>query len=395
MTRRVYFLGAGFSKALNPLYPTLAELSQIVGRNLRLRHSSGAIRAHLDQLPAQLEADFEQLLSYLYSDWPWKTSGDRHLDMALYEALVYEIWNALSSIQLSSISEEHREFIQFLRAIDDNSVISVNYDNLVEEYKSNNKSARDTNHHLGGLTLRIEERFEPSRRTSKQTPWILENVSISGQPPQKFTCAREWLSTVSFKEFSSVFIAFGKDNPSGRAWANESALKHLFDALNKKEDPYPTKRFAAHAGKTLHLHGSLHWSFDSTNPTIRVTNDQGINRLERIPAIVPPVMDKSRHYANTGLALVWNSAHEAIREAQEIVIVGFSFPPTDISCQFLFKSAIQPGVRVVTVNRDPSIAERYQAVFGSVPNVKLDFSFLGGEDPLTRYIQSEVLKELS
>ena len=91
MKRRVFFVGAGFSKALCSRYPTLSELSASVHESFCLRYKAGAIREHYGELPSGLTADIEKLLSYLYSDWPWKSSVDRDMDRALYKALTYEI----------------------------------------------------------------------------------------------------------------------------------------------------------------------------------------------------------------------------------------------------------------------------------------------------------------
>lgn len=395
MIRRAYFLGAGFSKAINPGYPTLAELSAIVDRNLRARHTTGAIRAHLDQIPAQLRSDFEQLLSYLYSNWPWKSSADRHLDNALYEALVYEIWIALAHLPLTDISEDQRDFIQFLRVIDSNSVISVNYDNLIEDYKTNARSARDLLYHFSGIAVRVEERFETSRKTSKQQPFF-EEPTGDEKNPLRYYFAREWLSEINEEEFCAKFLEFSKNHPKEDSRNQPWNTRTTFRVLTNLAKPGASKTglwdFEVSAGKVLQLHGSLLQRSKDGNQTIRIIDPDGGARLERIPTLVPPVMDKSRHYASNELMIVWNHAHEAIRRAEEIVIVGFSFPPTDISCQFLFKSAIQSGTRVVVVNKDPNVIQRYEAVFSEVDEVKLDFAYVGGDDPLSKYIATEILR---
>ena len=103
MKNRVFFTGAGFSKALCPSFPTLNELSASVVNCFVARNRSGAIRQHFDQLPMGMAQNVEQLLSYLHSDWPWKSSVDKDLDSALFKALIYEISVVLTAIKIQPL----------------------------------------------------------------------------------------------------------------------------------------------------------------------------------------------------------------------------------------------------------------------------------------------------
>lgn len=84
------------------------------------------------------------------------------------------------------------------------------------------------------------------------------------------------------------------------------------------------------------------------------------------------MLDKSHHYGAARIRNQWEKAHGAIQRAFEIVVVGFSFPPTDMSCQFLFKSAMKAGMRVVVVNRDKNVEAAYDSVFEGIPGINLD-----------------------
>lgn len=395
MKSRTFFLGAGFSKALNPAYPTLVELSASVIASFLARYSEGPVRALFDRLPVGLQQDIEQLLTYLYSDWPWKSSVDGDLDKALYKALVYEVAEALRKIEPVPISWYLRMLIHFMRMESSNKIVSLNYDALIEEYRLSDRSFCTL---LKGLDIEVEEPYIADRKTSAQTPWVVgepKKIYASDSKKKLLIAAREWINQVSIDEFRDVIATTSLKPQDSR---DESLFNYTFalQSFRKVADYYPTQRTGfsgegdGNTGKTLHLHGSLHWQ-DTSEPTIRLINSNGHSSLERLPAIVPPVLDKSQHYAAGRLRMIWDNAHAAIQQAKEVIIIGYLFPPTDVSCQFLFKSAVTPGTRIVVVNRDPSIKDRCDSIFGNISGIELDYKFANGADALQRYIAQEIL----
>lgn len=407
MTKRTYFLGAGFSKALNPNYPTLFELSNAVVTNFLARYPTGAIRQHFDGLPNGFATDIEKLLTYLYSDWPWKSSVDKDLDKALYKVIVYEIAEALESIEMVGISQDLRTFIHFLRTVRLNTVVSLNYDTLIERYRFS-ESYSQGSIGLSGLEITIEEVFVAERRTSTENPWVVDGPNVKTAPDKQknfMTAAREWIDRVDFEEFRAA-IAEASLKPSDAidngawSWARASYnnCKKVQDAFYPlANNPLPwvapsfleagKRKVKGDFGSTISLHGSLAWVEDANGPTIRLPDGS----LEKLPAIVPPVLDKSQHYAADRLQTQWIKAHAAIQHSDEIVIIGFSFPPTDISCQFLFASAVKPGCRIVVINCDPNIRDRYDSIFGKIPSTDVDYRYIGFADSLKRYVNTEIL----
>lgn len=404
MKSRTFFLGAGFSKALNPAYPTLAELSASLVSSFKARYPAGAIREHFDRLPSGFDKNVEQLLTYLYSDWPWKASVESDLDKALYKAYVYEIAAALENIPMAPISDDLRMFIHFMRSQSQNKIISLNYDNLIERYRYPSNYGRGSVI-FNQLDLEVEEVFSIDRKTSIAQPWVVETGTneFTKAPRKLMIVAGEWIRNATLEDFRAAISTIvpgyarnGMDDSVGRFY------KHLF----KADDFYPVERnvgmlwslpdaemrkLEGSTGKVLHLHGSVDWRGDSMGPTISLEDPSGVKQLERLPAIVPPVMDKSQHYAAGRFRDQWVKAYAEIQRSDEIVMIGFSFPLTDISCQFLFKSAVRPGTRIIVINPDVSLVERYSTIFQSSEKIELDFSYVGLEASLTRYVQKEVL----
>ena len=81
----------------------------------------------------------------------------------------------------------------------------------------------------------------------------------------------------------------------------------------------------------------------------------GKQGLVSIPLIVPPVKDKKYDAYGELFHMLWEKAASALVEADEIIIIGYSFPRTDLRSNKLFMDAFMqrdsmPKVKVL----DPS-----------------------------------------
>lgn len=95
----------------------------------------------------------------------------------------------------------------------------------------------------------------------------------------------------------------------------------------------------------LKLHGSLNWCSNTTPKQDEHISDELCPALlptqaVETPLILPPVFNKM----NSGdVSPVWRKALEILREAKNIILVGYSLPKTDIYMQYFLKSAIGPN----------------------------------------------------
>jgi len=116
----------------------------------------------------------------------------------------------------------------------------------------------------------------------------------------------------------------------------------------------------------LKLHGSTNWS----RPT--KTDDDGRQevgpltvygsyesiRFPLVPQLVPPTWRKT---LQSGLHHVWSEAVKALQDATNIVIIGFSMPPTDTHFKYLMAAGLQQNIslrRILFVN--PSVKDLEQ-----------------------------------
>lgn len=101
--------------------------------------------------------------------------------------------------------------------------------------------------------------------------------------------------------------------------------------------------------------------------------------LEPEPFIVPPVLQKSALVEEPILRFVWSKAYKELNSATEVAFVGYSFPVTDIAAAFLFREAIPKGTKITVVNNVANGSERdlleanYWSVFDKISEVRFEF----------------------
>lgn len=132
--------------------------------------------------------------------------------------------------------------------------------------------------------------------------------------------------------------------------------------------------------RVLKLHGSLNWFSTHTSPTptqnamfnpnrkLRITRRRIVSpsmtmtkkrATYALPIVVPPVTHKSSVLHND-LRPVWKAAEDALDEADELIVFGYSCPPLDLeSANQLKRSQVKSEATVSVVDPNGQIAARY------------------------------------
>jgi hypothetical protein len=398
---RVYFFGAGLSKAINSDYPTLVELSEIVFRSFAARHEGTAVMNHFGTLPAQLRGNLELFLSYLFSDWPWKTTAEQDLDLSLYRHLTHEICVHLGQIETKEVDEELQEFIRYLR-FHEHGIVTLNYDTLVESLAARFWRTKTgiVQHNYG---LLYEDVSDDVRRTSEDLPYVIED-----REPGKLDWRikqvrvdRKTLLQDRGEEIATLIandpalqpkaLGFDREKMREQLSANFALLKMI--RPSGYEDP---KDSTTLRNRIMKLHGSIDWKDDGSD-TVRIPGT-GASRARKatLPLIVPPLLDKTKHYGTEKIRDAWFNAHSLLEQADEVIVAGFSFPPTDLSVRYLFQSAMRSNARarVVVVNRDYAAGLRpnYDQVFFQPGGGAVDYQYCGRDDSLKAYVRAEIIR---
>lgn len=327
MSNDVFFLGAGFSIALanlcvtnNKKYPSLKKLTD----KILDEYSKISLATHLREISSKYKKDIEQLLTYLSTDLPWQNQQMVHLDKALYFEIVSKIGKYFNELD-KNCKYNFEPFQSLAKYIIENKVplITLNYDILLEKM-------------------------------------LFSNLS------------EEYQKANSYREFYKQPIMSLYDRKP----------RHAFGFASYETDNYGEKLPAIHK-----LHGSINWLWSATNPTEPIYFTSGREnenlRKDLMEYIIPPVLDKSKFYNHNIIKSIWADAYTTLKNAERIFIIGFSFPPTDLSVQFLFNSVIcdsnkKPKIYVINTknsinpNNTNYLQERYNKVFAGL---SIDYTY--------------------
>jgi hypothetical protein len=317
MSKKVFFLGSGFSKALDN-YPTLEELSEEIAEGMSGKDST--IDHYKNEVLSPLKQNVEHLLTYLSSDLPWKSEEQKYSDRGLYSIITDKVSSLFLKKAYSTIEnapkihlEYKKVFDFFAKNIENIDFVSLNYDLLLE------------------ILLQYSYYY------SSKIP----------ANDYKITSAKMY-------QFPMTWIGL-RSMLTGTIFGDE----------NIRTTP-----------RIIKLHGSVNWYWTGTSlsETIYYKNlleNPGDENIDAglIPYIIPPIMDKNAFYNHIMIKSLWKKAKEFLQDADEIYIIGFSFPQTDISIRFLFYSALEykrPDIYVVNrVNKDEreSLINNYSQIF--------------------------------
>lgn len=137
---------------------------------------------------------------------------------------------------------------------------------------------------------------------------------------------------------------------------------------NWSADDPPTHNETVHL---LKLHGSLHWQLperDTSDDPRPIKLKQKLYQQRGTPrfTIIPPENVK-RIDENRNIRRLWTHAERAIRTADTVALVGFSFTPTDLHVDSLFRFALADASlkRLVIANPSPEHRRKIRAIFSN------------------------------
>jgi hypothetical protein len=295
--RRVFILGAGFSKAINPLMPTLYQLTESVKEAFRGRGSD------ISQELAGFGNDLERWLSSLADPGPWLTVAEKMRSRAKFVEVSDDIAKSITALELRVASNDAPDWLHSLVRYWDQTeatVISFNYDRLVE--LAYLQSAEKPDKWPGELysipvtpaALRVGSIVSGDRRPTLRLLKLHGSVSW-------------WYSGPEGGEFDVIYDV---------AW-NGSFGRGIEDL------------------------------WEDTNAYV----------TDKLPLLIPPTATKTAFYSNRLLAAQWQIAAQALKEADELVVMGYSAPPTDLGVTNLISSNFQ-GEAIVPVDISSNVLER-------------------------------------
>jgi len=327
---RVYLLGAGFSRAISNLMPTMDELSAAIQHKLAGFDIPGA--------NTPVAANFEQWLSYLIERPPWLSPADQERNRAAFFDVARAVYDVLSDHQTRAVqSGEPPEWLQPLVVhwhATSATVITFNYDLFVE---------------LSWLRS-LEEGDLQWRRSLHLYPVPIAPISAR----------------------VGHFIG-------GIPARNGLRLLKLHGSLSwRYSGP------GSSAGDIVYDLGVLGtgWDLEGIRPLPVGYTDPYHLSVDREPMIVPPAAVKSPYYSNRTLQALWRSAANVLRQAEELVIMGFSLPQTDLLVSSMLATTLRDDSVITPVDYGTKILDRVAETFDlkDLEGARINSSFAGLKD---------------
>lgn len=317
---------------------------------------SSAVKAELVayDVPGQdnpVSADFERWLSYLIENPPWLSPADQAQNRAGFMRVSEAVHTILSRSQDAAVEsqEECPGWLQRVVAFwqqNSATVITFNYDNLTE------------------LAWRIHaapSSFGPDRPRSPRS-WIdLYPIPITT------TGRRVAVTFGSIAPEDGMHLLKLHGSLTWRYSGPDGALGDpLFDVLGGGDPPQ--------------------WNAESLTPSEKARREA----YDLVPMIIPPTAVKSPYYGNGMLRANWKYAREALNHADELVLMGFSLPASDLLVSSMLATELRAESAITPVNRDTMILERILDVFDTEHYPRTVNTDYIGENPIAAWVDANV-----
>ncbi|WP_156378796.1 hypothetical protein [Microbacterium sp. Root61] len=322
-----YLLGAGFSRAISGSMPLLNELGR------RVHEADPVLKERVARHEIE---DFETWMSLVATAEPYRNRAENYESLGLYSRAVRQVGRVLqdevSIATRGDLPNWLRRLVQIWHATKA-PVATFNYDTLTE------------------IAARRGTLYDPSERLVLPWPTVIN------------------------------FAPGGNDKSIG-------------------ED---SRNIAWSSFRLLKLHGSVNWFWvpeDSSGATLeRTPLFEGAVEEERSfdtsrwlpgrePYIVPPVATKSVFYGGPLTSHLWQLASTALADSEELVIMGYSMPVTDLTTLGLLRESLRSKQTLKVTVCDPNpgpVVERLTGLLS--PDIELEVTTFDGPDAVSNFVE--------
>lgn len=308
----------------------------------------------IEELHSQIESDRNEAISQ------GRAFIDYMYEQRAYTELIFIFSSAINEIQNGPVSAPHRSIARHISSTD--TVITFNWDTLMDRALS---VETDWDLNWGyGITPRSV--FSDGWKTAEDKPknahasallklhgstnWITGYALLdNGRPVLSHDLDPATLHI--FEQTSEPYACFG-----GRYMEGYEPFSYGYYPPNLIDVP---GRPAPDGRVITSVRPKMPWRKEGAAPS---------NGLVSMPLIIPPVKQKTYDMFGSLFSNLWNSAEDALAEADEIVIIGYSFPRTDLQSNQLFQKAFlrRLSMPLVTII-DPTpgqVADKFRTELG-------------------------------
>lgn len=275
-----------------------------------------------------------------------------------YTELIFLFSNVINEIQNGPISAAHVNLAKKLT--NDDIVVTFNWDTLMDRALESTTNWNCFN----GYYVKPVSVYDDT--------WCSDNGKNSGTFPTllKLHGSTNWLTGHPRPELGKIKLS--QEIPADNFFVYRSNVSPYSTYKGRYMDGYSDFSYGYYPPH-LPIHGEaipegflgMRVSFYPENMPKGTADSQGI---DSIPLIIPPVKHKNYSLFGDLFSVLWNKAEDAISQADEIVIIGYSFPETDYQSDSLFRKAFvrrNSIPKIIIVNPDPKrVEERFKHDYG-------------------------------
>ncbi len=428
--KEVFIFGSGFSKAIINEMPLLNQLSIEIEKKL---YKDSKIKDEYKFIYEKYVKNkgfrnFEDTLTYLYQNFPWKNTEEYFL----LKSLFFYITNLLVDIFLEkeetfkeklNKKEENKYELQLLENLinyfnyTNASIITFNYDTIIEYLSLNIFGINSPIKIYSNVWDRIDikeiyflkdyqNKYTDSEKIidlqlDKYNNNLIVYYSIFPHPDEvKFpfpTTLKEYTAWYYDENFKSKFGDIYKKSFVG---SYITFFTEQFQQGGRKiqlKDLYqmPFSRIASRTStilgdsefrqtlRILKLNGSINWYYSpgksesnfiylkSGDPKLKNVDEVGKKDLQ--PLIMPPLLDKSDFSSMNSIKIIWQEARNFLKEAEKIYIIGYSLPDSDITIKLLLETSLDNCKKIYLINIESTIEEKIKTLLNLSNNkIKTD-----------------------
>ncbi|WP_371426044.1 hypothetical protein [Tardiphaga sp.] len=280
--------------------------------------------------------DIELLHSEIEShrDEALKTNdpGNWMLPYKAFNELIFLFTAVLNEIQNGPISEAHKLIARHINP--DDSIITFNWDTLMDRALSS-ETAWSVD---GGYDVRPRKIFSDGWRD-----------------PNEVEGPRNWPNLIKLHGSTNWLTGYTTTDGQGKIVAGHDLPGDTLHIFEKATVPYP-----CYAGR--YIPGYQPYSYGYYPPNFldvggrpaspgrviirtrlraphRMDGVSSAEGLATMPLIIPPVRNKSYEFFGSLFSKLWSTAERAIAETDRLLVIGYSFPKTDLQSINLFERA--------------------------------------------------------
>ncbi|MBI2786742.1 MAG: hypothetical protein HYX60_10780 [Legionella longbeachae] len=276
-----------------------------------------------------------------------------------YNQLLFLFASVINEVQNGPISLAHINIASFLGKND--AVITFNWDTLIDKALNFTKKWNvDSGYGLTPNRI-YRDGWKVPKRTKNNAPVLIKlhgstnwltSHSIIGQNGSIEHSHDAEPGMVNIFEYTNYPYTCYK----GRYMEGYNSFAYGYYPPNLQD----VKGKRAPKGRTIvSLYPKFPWTKDGSAPS---------HGLISMPLIIPPVKNKKYEFFGSLFKSLWLQAEEFLFQAKKIIIIGYSFPPTDVQSDQLFKQAFikrttMPDIVIV----DPcpeKIVEKFKFEYG-------------------------------